>query len=262
MEDLRITFIQTELYWQDPASNRAMLEEKIAEIEEETDLVVLPEMFTTGFTMDVQGLAEHPNSHTGRWLKMMAGQCGTPICGSYMVREGKDHYYNRFVWVLPDGTTYHYDKRHLFRMAGEHQVFSMGEEWLSLELKGWKIRPMVCYDLRFPVWCRNQDLAYDLLLVVANWPDARVRAWDTLLEARAIENLSYCAGLNRVGEDGRGIAYSGHSAVYSPKGETLWAAEPSKSSTETVAIPWEPLRKLREKFPAHHDADRFMLVRN
>ena len=253
--------VQTSLYWEDKEANRAQLEEKIFSISEQVDLIVLPEMFNTGFSMEAQKLAEPMKLHTFKWMLQMSAQKQAVITGSYIVNDGGD-YFNRLIWMRPDGSYEQYDKRHLFRMAEEHQHFSMGKQDLIVELKGWKIKALVCYDLRFPVWSRNtvkqEELAYDLLLYVANWPAARVSAWDALLKARAIENLSYSLGVNRVGEDGKGIPYNGHSAVYNFKGESLIDLG-EEEQVKIISLSAEALKRGREKFPAHLDADSFSL---
>lgn len=262
MQDLKVTLIQTPLHWQDKQANISMLEEKIWEIEEETDLIVLPEMFNTGFSMEAEKMAEPMNLHTFKWMRQMASQKKAVVTGSYIVNEnGK--YFNRLIWMQPDGAYFTYDKRHLFRMANEDEHYSPGQKDLIVELKGWKIKPLVCYDLRFPVWCRNKsndqnELEYDLTLFVANWPAVRVNAWDTLLQARAIENVSYCLGVNRIGDDGNGIPHNGHSAIYGPKGNALYFAD-DREEIKTVSLSGEELVRFREKFPAQLDADRFVI---
>lgn len=263
MQDLNVTLIQSELYWEEIGANLSSLEEKIWQINGPTDVIVLPEMFTTGFTMNAATLAEHMNMRTFKWMRQVAEQTGALIVGSYIVVEdGK--YFNRLLWMEPGGIFKTYDKRHLFRMAAEHNTYSQGNALLLAEWKGWRVCPLVCYDLRFPVWSRNRfdkdlnGLSYDLLIYVANWPSARVEAWDALLQARAIENLCYSVGVNRVGMDGNGIPYNGHSAVYSPKGETLFYQE-DLETIKTVALNGEELRSYREKFPAYLDADDFSI---
>ncbi len=263
---MHITLLQPNLFWHDPVANRAMLEERIFGLPEPTDLIVLPEMFTTGFTMDAPSVAEPMNLTTVRWLKQMAAQTGAVVTGSYIVQE-KGQYFNRLIWMQPDGQFDTYDKRHLFRMAGEDTVYSAGTSRLVKEWKGWRICPLICYDLRFPVWSRNQqagpnatDFAYDLLLYVANWPAARRNAWNVLLQARAIENLSYVVGVNRVGEDGNGHPYSGDSAVIDYKGDVLF----HQTDTEIVhqqTLSLDELSAFRAKFPANLDADSFTLSR-
>ena len=254
MQNLRVALIQSDIHWHEIGANLAMFEEKIWQIQNDVDLILLPEMFQTGFTMEHEGLAEPMNFNTFKWMKQMAAQKNAAVCGSYIVKE-EGQVFNRLLWMQPDGEFKTYNKRHLFRMANEHEHFDMGAEKLIVEWRGWKICPMVCYDLRFPVWSRNVDLAYDLLLYVANWPAVRVNAWDTLLEARAIENVSYSIGLNRVGKDGVGIEYNGHSAAYSPKGEQLAFSE--KEEIIYIELSAESLQSFRKKFPAHLDADEF-----
>ncbi|AHM60848.1 nitrilase/cyanide hydratase and apolipoprotein n-acyltransferase [Flammeovirgaceae bacterium 311] len=262
MQDLTITLIQTELYWHEPSANLAALEEKIWQINTETDLIVLPEMFTTGFTMDAKEHAEPMNSRTFRWMKQLAAQTGAVVTGSYIVQEG-GKYFNRLIWMQPDGEYQHYDKRHLFRMANEHDHFSPGEKPIICEWKEWRICPLICYDLRFPVWSRNRvredgNLSYDLLLYVANWPAARIDAWKILLQARAVENLCYVAGVNRVGIDGKGIDYNGYSSLINPKGEVLYQ-EQRRQYICTQKISASELREYRSKFPAQMDADSFTI---
>lgn len=263
MDNLRITLIQTSLHWEDPVANRAMLEEKIWSIGQPTDVILLPEMFTTGFTMNAVPVAEAMNLHTMRWMHQMADQTGALILGSVIIKEGAN-FFNRLIWMEPGGKTQHYDKRHLFRMAEEQKVFTGGKERLVATWKGWKICPLVCYDLRFPVWSRNQFLpaekkmAYDLLVYVANWPQPRVSAWDTLLKARAIENLAYVAGVNRVGPDPRGTIYNGHSAVVDPRGQEIWSGEEIETA-RTVILDGDKLQDHRSRFPAYLDSDGFQL---
>jgi omega-amidase len=262
-QNLTITLIQANLYWEEIDANLSSFEEKIWQIGQATDVIVLPEMFTTGFTMNAQKLAEHMNMRTFKWMRQMADQTGALMLGSYIVTE-HHRYYNRLLWMEPGGNFNTYDKRHLFRMAEEHNTYAEGGKLLVASWKGWRICPLVCYDLRFPVWSRNGwdaatgRMKYDLLVYVANWPTARVEAWDALLRARAIENLCYTAGVNRVGTDGNGIAYSGHSAVYSPKGETL-VFEADKEIIRTVVLSAADLHSYREKFPAWRDADEFSI---
>lgn len=257
MQDLRITIIQTALHWQDAAANRAMFSVKLATVAPATDLIVLPEMFTTGFSMDARGLAEDAQGPTLQWMQEEAARYNAVLTGSVMVKEG-DNYYNRLFWVRPDGSYEHYDKRHLFRMAKEHHSYTPGKEKLLVELKGWNICPLVCYDLRFPVWSRNTNSQYDLLLYVANWPKPRANAWSTLLQARAIENLSYVVGVNRVGTDGNGHPYSGDSAIIHPKGHKLLETTEAEG-IHTITLSKQELTDFREAFPAHLDADDFTL---
>lgn len=255
-EDLRLTLIQSDIHWHQIDANLAMFEEKIWQISEPTDIIVLPEMFQTGFTMEHEGLSEPMNLTTFKWMKQMATQKNAVVTGSYIVKAGGSTY-NRLVWMEPNGRYKTYDKRHLFRMADEHNHYAEGTSRLTVEWKGWKICPLICYDLRFPVWSRNVDLDYDLLLYVANWPAVRVNAWDTLLKSRAIENVAYSVGLNRVGKDGKDIEYNGHTGAYSPKGEVL--AFSTDEELIYVTLDKESLDSFRKKFPAHLDADQFSI---
>ncbi|CAN5531205.1 amidohydrolase [soil metagenome] len=260
-QDLNITLIQSDLHWQSIEANLAMFEEKIWQIQAPSDLIILPEMFNTGFNMEVETLSEPMNSKTFRWMKQMAQQTKAVVTGSYIVREGSA-FFNRLIWMEPDGNYNFYDKRHLFRMAEEHQKFSAGKKRMVRDLKSWKICPLVCYDLRFPAWARNQvnkatgELDYDLLLFVANWPQGRINAWNILLKARSVENLCFTVGVNRVGEDGKGIAYNGNSQVINPKGEKI-SDLGIEQKMETVTLNYEELKHLREKFPTFLDADEF-----
>lgn len=265
---MNITLLQANLYWHDPVANQAMLEERIFNLDEPTDLIVLPEMFTTGFTMDARAVAEPMNLTTFRWLKQMAAQTGAVVTGSYVVKEA-GQFFNRLIWMQPDGQFDTYDKRHLFRMAGEDAIYTAGTQRIVKEWKGWRICPLICYDLRFPVWSRNAPVSagfspstnfdYDLLLYVANWPAARRNAWNVLLQARAIENLSYVVGVNRVGTDGNGHLYSGDSAVIDFKGDVLFRqADLEVVHHQTLSL--NELRAFREKFPANRDADGFTLL--
>jgi omega-amidase len=247
------------LHWENPEANRAMLEEKISGVGA-TDVIILPEMFTTGFTMNT-ALAEPMNFHTTKWMKNMVSKTNALVLGSVIIKEGKD-FFNRMIWMEPNGTCKTYDKRHLFRMANEHQFFSSGSNRLISEWKGWKICPLVCYDLRFPAWSRNQfnkqtqSLDYDLLIYSANWPAIRSHHWQTLLKARAIENQSFVVGANRVGEDGKGILYDGHSAIIHPKGEVL-VESVNEESIKTTELNSAELLEWRRKFPAYLDMDEF-----
>ncbi len=258
MQDLRITTIQSELYWENTGANLALFEEKIWQIKAQTDIIILPEMFTTGFTMNAPLLAEPMNLTTFKWMKQQAAQTGAVVTGSFIVKE-KGCYFNRLIWMQPDGNYFVYDKRHLFRMANEQSVYTQGTGKLLVEWKGWKIRPLICYDLRFPVWSRNRKNEYDLLIYIANWPAIRNMAWKSLLQARAIENLSYVVGVNRIGVDGKGMEYSGDSSIISPRGDVLW----QKTSTEAIythQLSKIELDSFRAKFPADMDADAFMIT--
>jgi predicted amidohydrolase len=263
MQDLKITLIQSDLHWEDPEANLAMFEEKIWQIGPSTDVIVLPEMFTTGFTMNASRFAEHMNMRTFKWMKQMADQTNALILGSYIVKV-HDKFYNRLLWMEPGGHFKTYDKRHLFRMSNEHKTYSSGESLLIATWKGWRICPLICYDLRFPVWSRNKydavtrKLSYDLAIYVANWPTTRSEAWATLLKARAIENLSYVVGVNRIGQDGNGVEHSGHSAIISPKGEAIFTNDEMESS-RTIELSTNSLEAFRDRFPAYLDGDDFSL---
>jgi predicted amidohydrolase len=254
---LRVTLVQTELAWQDPASNRRNLAAHFRGLVGHTDLVVLPEMFSTGFSMDAETLAEDIDGPTVGWMREEAAALGCVVTGSLIVREG-GRCFNRLVWARPDGSLEHYDKRHLFRMAGEQQHYAAGERRLVVDVKGWRVCPMVCYDLRFPVWSRSRD-DYDVLLYVANWPQRRANAWTTLLKARAIENLCYVVGVNRVGRDGNGATYGGDSVALDFLGQSL-SSEGGGDRVETAVLDLESLQAYRQSFPAQLDADRFELL--
>ncbi len=263
MQDLKITIIQTDPHWEDIEANLAMFEEKIWQVKGETDVIVLPEMFTTGFTMAASRFAEHMNMRTFKWMRQMADQTGALILGSYIVTV-HERYYNRLLWMEPGGAFKTYDKRHLFRMANEHKTYSPGESLLIGTWKGWRICPLICYDLRFPVWSRNRwdkvnkRLSYDLAIYVANWPVARIGAWDTLLRARAIENLAYVVGVNRLGQDGNGLEHNGNSGVMSPKGEPIFMNE-GDELVHTVTLNANSLEAFRDRFPAYIDGDEFSI---
>ncbi|MDR6844876.1 amidohydrolase [Flavobacterium granuli] len=216
---MKIALIQSSLFWENPKSNRNHFEEKINAISETIDLIVLPEMFTTGFTMQPNDVAETMQGETITWLKHLAKAKNTAITGSLIITEN-DNFYNRLVFVFPSGEIQFYDKRHLFTLAGEDEVYMAGSKKLIVEYKGWKICPLICYDLRFPVFARNVE-EYDLLIYVANWPEIRINAWDALLKARAIENMSYTVGVNRIGEDDNKFQYNGHSQVVNFLGEYI-----------------------------------------
>lgn len=254
--DLQLALIQTRLIWQDPAANRAQFE-LLLEQARGADLIVLPEMFSTGFSMQSAELAEPENGPTSRWLSEQARRIGAVITGSLIIQAADGSYRNRLLWVRPDGSQAFYDKRHLFRMAGEHKHYAAGNQQVVLELKGWRVRPLVCYDLRFPVWSRAAG-GTDLLLYTANWPAARRQHWNRLLPARAIENLCYVAAVNRIGEDGKGFAYSGDSQVLDFQGDSLLSAG-AEPGVFRVTLNGSELAAYRERFPAHLDADQFVL---
>lgn len=253
---MKITLIQTLLHWEDPAANRIHFSERIKSIGEKTDLIILPEMFSTGFTMAPQIVAEAANGETVKWMQQMAKQYDCAITGSLIITE-KDKFYNRLLFVHPDGTIEKYDKRHLFGLANESEIFTAGKDKLTVNYKGWKICPLVCYDLRFPVFSRNVE-EYDLLLYVANWPVARVQAWDTLLPARAVENMCYVAGVNRTGEDSNENEYNGHSHVYDFLGTPMNLLSEEEKNI-TVTLDKDALNEVRDKFGFLNDRDRFTL---
>jgi predicted amidohydrolase len=221
-----------------------------------TDLVVLPEQFTTGMSLCVDSLAENMDGETITLLKQWAKQYEFAIVGSLIIAD-KGKYYNRAFFITPDQKASYYDKRHLFRMADEDKYFEAGNERLIVDYLGWKICPLICYDLRFPVWSRNVDNEYDLLIYVANWPEARKNTWNVLLQARAIENMAYVCGVNRIGKDGKGFIYHGGSIVLSPRGETISDAGENEEFTGTCILKKSTLEKLRKAFPVWKDADRF-----
>jgi predicted amidohydrolase len=255
VQDLTLTLIQEQIHWQQPEVNRRHFEALIAQAPA-SDLILLPEMFSTGFSLQSSQLAETMSGDSIHWMTRMAKESGAVVAGS-LILEDAGHYYNRLIWMRPDGTFAFYDKRHLFRMADEHHHYTPGDERLVVTLNGWRICPLVCYDLRFPVWSRNTS-NFDLLLYLANWPEKRRLHWQRLLPARAIENLCYVAGVNRVGEDGNGIAYSGDSVVISPQGEELLNAG-SEAGLFSCQLNHAELASYREAFPAHLDADHFTL---
>ncbi|GHC45768.1 amidohydrolase [Ulvibacter litoralis] len=257
METLAVTIIQSHLHWENAVANRAHFSERIAAISEKTDLIVLPEMFTTGFSMNAKELSEATDGATLQWMISEAKKQQTAITGSVIIAENNT-YYNRLFFVFPDGTYTTYDKRHTFTLAKEHETYTAGEERLLVEYKGWKICPLICYDLRFPVWARNTE-AYDVLLYVANWPKKRITAWDALLKARAIENMTYCVGVNRIGLDGMGHEYVGHSAVYDVLGEQISTKDFETEFSETIVLQKSHITKNREHLQFLKDRDSFSL---
>lgn len=256
MQDLNITLLQCELAWEDPSANREQIANAIASLKTDTDLIVLPEMFTTGFSMNALANAEQPNGETEHWMQALAAQHHCAISGSIAV-QADGGVYNRMLFATPEGIT-HYDKRHLFRMAGEHNRYQQGEGRVVVNWRGWRILLQVCYDLRFPVFSRNTG-DYDLALYVANWPEARRRHWRQLLIARAIENLACVVGVNRIGSDAKGLDYSGDSLAISAEGELLLDMQ-NESALQQVNLSAQTLSGYREKFPCHLDADQFALV--
>jgi omega-amidase len=268
-KNLKISIVQASLVWENKGANLRHLGELIADSQNDSDIIVLPEMFSTGFSMNAKKLAESDEGGTLAWMKELAQKSNSAVVGSFIakVSEGvENRFYNRLHWVEPSGIIRTYDKRHLFSFAGEANHYSAGKERLIVEYKGWRICPMVCYDLRFPVWSRNASLdgesdkdAYDLLIYVANWPEARNSAWINLLEARSHENQAYVVGVNRVGKDGNGINHIGNSAIFSPKGELLSKRIVEEEAVQTVEVGLYDLINYREKFRAWGDKDVFEL---
>jgi omega-amidase len=264
MSTLTITTIQSTLHWEDKQANLAMFEKKIMGISEKTEIVILPEMFSTGFSMKPETLAEKMDGETVAWMKRIAAQKRIVLTGSVII-EDEGHYFNRLIWMLPNGQYGFYDKRHLFAYAGEHEHYMPGNKRLIASVKGWRILLIVCYDLRFPVWCRQMPPAteggeelYDLLICVANWPERRNVAWKTLLQARAIENQCYVAGVNRVGHDGNNIAHSGDSMIVSPMGEVMYTRQ-NDEDIYTLTLQKDALEEVRKKLPFLDDADDFII---
>ncbi len=254
MQNLTITFIQTELHWEDIPANLKMLNEKIDAINNPTDLILLPEMFSTGFSMNPKGQAETMQASAVKWMKEKSKEVGIHIAGSLMIKED-GYYFNRLVWVSPEGLIFTYDKRHLFRMAGEEKIYTAGKRRLTVELNAWRIRPFICYDLRFPVWMRNTTPPYDLAIVVANWPAAREIHWQMLLRARAIENQAYVIGVNRVGVDGNQIEYNGYSCVVDFQGNVHYQTV-GQEVTQSASLSFSALKNYRDTFPAWMDRDK------
>ncbi|PVD50457.1 amidohydrolase [Terrimonas sp.] len=269
MSTISLTTIQTNLFWEDRDANLQMFESKISGINDKTEIVILPEMFSTGFSMHPEKLAETMDGFTVNWMRTISAQKKIILTGSLII-EDKGQYFNRLIWMLPDGNFGWYDKRHLFAFAGEDKYYTGGEKRLIASVKGWKINLQVCYDLRFPVWVRQQNIntgnldnsqklpEYDLIIYVANWPQRRNHAWKTLLQARAIENQCYVAGVNRVGDDGNGIYHSGDSMIIDPMGEILHT-KANEEDVHTIILQKDKLAEVRSKFPFWKDADNFSI---
>jgi omega-amidase len=260
MSTLTVTILQTDLHWEDPARNRQEIGEKIRALTQKTEIVILPEMFTTGFSMDAARLAESMEGPSVAWMRQIAAEKKIILTGSLIIQE-EGHCYNRLVWMLPNGQYGYYDKRHRFAYGGEGEQYTPGLKRLIASVKGWKINLQVCYDLRFPVWARNNLDAqgqpeYDVLVYVANWPEVRIQAWKTLLTARAIENQCYVIGVNRVGKDGKGLLYPGESMVVDPLGEVLYQ-KAGQEDAPTIVLDKSKLEAVREKLPFLRDADTF-----
>ncbi|MFN8251077.1 MAG: nitrilase family protein [Ferruginibacter sp.] len=261
MSILTITTIQTSLYWEDKRANLQMLEEKVFSIPEKTEIVVLPEMFSTGFSMQPGLFAEDMEGETIEWMRRVSRERGVILTGSF-IAEDAGNYFNRLVWMLPNGQLGVYDKRHLFAYGSEDQHYQAGNKRLIASVKGWKINLQVCYDLRFPVWARQQSsesgAEYDVLIYVANWPEKRSHAWKTLLCARAIENQCYVIGVNRVGNDGNNIYHSGNTLVIDPLGQVLYHMA-DEEDVNTITLSKDKLEEVRSRFPFLNDADSFII---
>ncbi|MCO5237754.1 MAG: nitrilase family protein [Chitinophagaceae bacterium] len=267
MQGLSVTIVQTRLFWEDQPANLQMLEEKILAIPGQTEIVILPEMFSTGFSMHPQPLAEKMDGNTVNWMRAMAAEKRIILTGSVIIEEN-GQYFNRMIWMLPDGNYGYYDKRHLFAYTSEDKRYTAGSKRLIASVKGWRINLQICYDLRFPVWVRQKSAAgppdaagqpeYDLIIYVANWPESRNHAWETLLQARAIENQCYVAGVNRVGDDGNGIYHCGNSMIVDPLGKVLYK-KTDEEEVYTCILQKEGLETVRKQFPFLKDADRFLI---
>jgi omega-amidase len=263
MQDLKITIVQSSLYWESQEENRSMFSKKISLINEETDVIILPEMFSTGFSMNPEIIAEAAEGESFQWMKEIAKERNVVIAGSIATSEN-GQFFNRFYWVQPDGKHYQYDKKHLFTFAGENKKYTAGKDIVIIKYKGWKIKPLICYDLRFPVWSKNNfseenGYDYDCLIYVANWPQPRSNAWKSLLVARAIENQCYCIGVNRVGTDLNKNQYSGDSAVINPKGEIISTILPGIENINTSTISLNELNQFRQSFKLGPDWDKFTI---
>lgn len=257
MPDLKVTLIQTALHWEDPDKNLEMFSAYLTGIMDPPDLIILPEMFNTGFSMAAEKLAESMEGRSVTWLAEAAADQNCPVAASLIIKDAAG-FYNRLLWMRPDGSYACYDKRHLFRMAGETRYFKSGRQRQIIELNGWRFCPLICYDLRFPVWSRNRN-DYDCLIYVANWPAQRNFAWKSLLPARAIENQAYVIGVNRVGQDGNGIDFSGDSAVLDPQGHKISRIKPGVQTVATITLEHQKLLDFRNQFQMSLDQDDFVL---
>ena len=254
MENLSLSIVQNDLVWENISANLSSFDRLLSEIQVPTDTVVLPEMFTTGFTNHAEAMAVEMNSAPVHWMLEKASLMNALICGSMIIKES-GQYFNRLICAFPDGNLAHYDKRHLFSLMHENDFYTAGNQKLIIEFRGWKITPMICYDLRFPVWCRNTEMS-DLIIFVANWPEKRNFHWTTLLKARAIENQCYLAGVNRIGLDNKGNPHRGESAVYDFWGKEMALAE-NLLTTKTVMLSKSALTQHRERFAFWKDSDTF-----
>lgn len=261
MSDLLVTLVQSDLYWEDKSSNLEMLDRKISALREKTHVIILPEMFSTGFSMNPTALAESMDGPTVEWMRNLAIRKKCILTGSIIIEE-EGRYFNRLIWMLPNGQLGHYDKRHCFSLAGEHLHYTPGSKRLIASVNGWRVNLCICYDLRFPVWTRQQVESvslhpeYDVLIYVANWPDRRIGAWNALIPARAIENQCYVIGVNRVGKDGHGIEHSGYSQVSDPLGQVTTQIR-DHEGIETVRLDRALLEDVRTRMPFWRDADSF-----
>ncbi len=255
---MKISIIQPDTFWESKKQNFQRLEYLISSLDDDTDIIILPEMFSTGFSMNTEKLSETPGADTFKWMTDISKNRNTGICGSYMIRE-KNKFYNRWIFVAPSGKSWHYDKRHLYRMTDEKMQLTPGKKRLTFTFRGVRIAANICYDLRFPVWTRNTD-SYDLLINSANWPSARRDIWITLLRARAMENQCYVAGANRIGIDGNGFKYSGESLIIDPKGKIIASGDKKKECVISAEISLSELNDFRKKFPVLEDADSFTLT--
>jgi predicted amidohydrolase len=258
MSDLNITLVQTDLTWENPEANCSHLGKMISGIDSSTDLIILPEMFTTGFTMETDKFAETMDGASVEWMKNVANKLKTGLVGSLIIKDGQNNF-NRLIYVSDQGKVNCYDKRHLFRMAGEDEKYAAGSRRIIIEIKDCKILPLICYDLRFPVWSRLVKNEADLIIYIANWPERRATHWHTLLRARAIENQVYVAGVNRIGKDGSGIQYSGGSVAIDPLGTEICHLS-SNEVAKTVRLSKRQLDNYRQKFPVWKDSDRFKIL--
>jgi omega-amidase len=258
MDNLKITVFQGYLFWENIDKNLQNITLRLSSIREKTDLIILPEMFNTGFTMNVAELAEPMDGKTMQWMLKTAKHYDCVVTGSLIITEDKK-YYNRLIWMRADGTYEQYDKRHLFALGNEHQTYTAGVKKLIVDLKGWKICPVICYDLRFPVWLRNVNQEYDLLLIVANWPERRALHWRTLIPARAVENQTYVIGLNRVGHDGNEVYHSGDSTCIDPNGNVVYYKR-DEEDVYTFTIVADEIKKTRRAMPFLKDADDFTIT--
>ena len=255
MENLKITVIQPDIIWENIQANLEKYSEMLSEMGE-TDLIVFPEMFTTGFSMKPEKLKEKMDGPSVQWMKKTAARKDASVAGSLII-EDNGKIFNRAVWVFPDGKIQFYDKHHLFTMGEEHIHYTQGNKKSVVDFKGWRFCPLICYDLRFPVWGRNTE-NYDVLIYMANWPSPRHHHWKTLLAARAVENMSYCIGVNRTGNDGAGLKYSGDSGLISPKGFSEFMGE--KEKAQTFEISYSELKDYRKSFPFLNDRDEFQIL--